>query len=163
MRNRRLEKYLVLAGVVAIAALAGFLMFTSYQQTAETSRNSEFLRSYEDIVVQTNSLTADYQAEEGKWAARQYDNETMIGIVEKYLPRYQGLIDRANNINPPERYKSAVEYLVKSLDYEKQSNEYFKAYLITGNQEEYNKSSELLTLSLSYSTQADASIKAAGG
>ena len=86
----------------------------------------------------------------------------MAGIVDKYMPRYQSLIDRSNALETPERYTEARSLLVKAIQTEKDSNEHFKAYLLTGDKAEYQKTLDLFSLSLNYSAQADAAIKEAG-
>jgi hypothetical protein len=85
----------------------------------------------------------------------------MIIVVDNYLPRYQQLIDRANALDTPDRYKEARAYLVSSIESEKESNEHFRTYLATGNQSEYQRSSDLLTRSLSESANYDEAIRSA--
>ena len=157
-RKRPASRLITFAGIGAIVAIVGFMVFMQ----VGAARNNDFKRSFEGIVVEVNALTQQYQAEEKKWTEDMYDNATMISIVEKYLPRYQSLIDRAESMDAPERYTAAQDFLVKALEAEKQSNEHFRNYLATGDEAEYKKSSDLLTTSLVYSTQADAAIKDAG-
>ena len=159
MRKRKLAGRIVTyAGIGAIAALVGFMVFLQ----VEASRNSEFKKSIDDIAFDTISLTQEYQAEEGKWIKKQHDNSTMIAIIDTYQPRYQELIERAQALDTPERYKASRDYLVRSLESEKQSNEYFRNYLVTGDRIEYDKSIDLFSRSLQYSADYDAAIKAAG-
>jgi hypothetical protein len=126
----------------------------------ETSRNNEFKRAFERIVIDTNALTQQYTSEEDMWLSR--DNSTMIQIIDQYLPRYDELIERAKALNTPERYKSAHDYLVSAIELERQSHQHFRNYLTTDDQSEYEKSSEMISRSLEQSVNADAAIKAAG-
>lgn len=158
MGKKQAPRVLVIAGFAAIAALVG-VMAVLYVSGAQ---NSAFKQSWDAIAFETNALSQEYQAHEGKWLARQYDNSTMIGIVDDYQPRYQTLIDRAQSLETPEKYTDARDLLVKSIQTEKDSNGHFRNYLVTGDLEEYEKSSELLSLALKYSGEADAAINAAG-
>jgi hypothetical protein len=158
MRKKQVNRLVTIAGIGAIAAIVAFMVFLQ----VEAGRNNEFKRSIDQIAFDTIELTHEYQAEEGKWNSRQYENSTMIAIIDDYQPRYQELIDRANGLDTPERYKAAKEYLIKSVEAEKQSNERFRDYLVTGDRGEYERSVNLFSQSLQYSASYDASIKEAG-
>jgi hypothetical protein len=158
MVRKRTSRIITVGGFVVIGALIAFMVFLQ----VEATRNNEFKRAFEQIVVDVNVLTQEYQAEEGKWLAKEYDNSTMIAAVDKYLPRYEELVDRAEALDTPERYREARSYLVSAIESEKQSNEHFRNYLVTGDQREYEKSTDLLNKSLRDSASADAAIKAAG-
>lgn len=156
--GKKAPRALVIAGFAAIAALVGVMVMLQ----VSSAQNSAFKQSWDAIAFETNALSQEYQAHEGKWLNQQYDNDTMIGIVDDYQPRYQELIDRAQALETPEKYTNARDLLVKSIQTEKDSNEHFRNYLVTGDQEEYEKSSELLSLALKYSAEADSVISAAG-
>ncbi len=156
--KKPLSRAVVIAGFAAIAILVGVMI--SLQ--VSNAQNGVFKQKWDNIAFDAIALTQQYQAEEGKWKAGQYDNATMASIVDKYMPRYQSLIDRANSLETPERYIEARGLLVKALQTEKDSNEHFKAYLITGDRAEYEKTLNLFSLSLKYSAEADAAIKEAG-
>jgi len=124
----------------------------------QTTKINDFKKSIDNIASDAITLTRQYQAEEGKWNQKQYDNSKMITVVNSYEPRYQSLIDRANALDTPDRYKEARTNLVNALESEKESNEHFRNFLVTGNQSEYLRSSDLLTESLSQSANYDAAI-----
>lgn len=154
--SKQTRQLITFGGIVAIGALIAFIVFLQM----ETSRNNEFKRAFERIVIDTNALTQQYTSEEDMWLSR--DNSTMIQIIDQYLPRYDELIDRAKALNTPERYKSAHDYLVSAIELERQSHQHFRNYLTTDDQSEYEKSSEMISRSLEQSVNADAAIKAAG-
>jgi hypothetical protein len=156
--GKKAPRILVMAGFAAIAALVGVMIMLQ----VSAAQNSAFKQSWDAIAFETNALSREYQEHEGRWLARQYDNDTMVGIIDDYEPRYQELIDRTQGLETPEKYANARELLVKSIQTEKDSNEHLRNYLVTGDQEEYEKSSELLSLALKYSAEADAAIKEAG-
>ncbi len=145
-------------GVAAIAAIVGFMVFLQ----VEAARNNEFRKAIDGIALDTIALTQEYQAEEGKWNEKQYDNSTMIGVIDSYQPRYQEILDRAQALETPDRYKVARENLVKAVEAEMQSNQHFRNYLANGDPAEYRKSIDLFSRSLQYSADYDAAIVAAG-
>ncbi|HZA99515.1 MAG TPA: hypothetical protein VE308_00690 [Nitrososphaera sp.] len=154
--KKQRTRLITLGGIAVIGALIAFMVFLQ----VEASRNNDFKRAFEKIVIDTNALTQQYTAEEDKWLSR--DNNTMIQIIDQYLPRYDELLDRAKALNTPEKYKSAHDYLVSSIELERQSYQHFRNYLATTDQSEYTKSSEMISQSLEQSVNADAAIKAAG-
>jgi hypothetical protein len=158
VRKNRVSRFVAIAGFAAIAVLIGIMVMLQ----VSNAQNDEFKQKWNGIALDSIALTREYQAEEGKWKAGQYDNATMAGIVDKYMPKYQSLIDRSNALETPERYTEARSLLVKAIQTEKDSNEHFKAYLLTGDKAEYQKTLDLFSLSLNYSAQADAAIKEAG-
>ncbi len=158
MGRKQTRRLITIVGIVAIGALIAFMV--SLQ--VEAAKNNDFKRAFEKIIIDTTTLTQQYQTEESKWRAKEYDNGTMVSVIDQYLPRYQEIIDRAGALDTPDRYKESQGYLVSAIESEKQSNEHFRNYLVTGDQHEYDRSSDLLTKSLADSANADAAIKAAG-
>jgi hypothetical protein len=143
-------------GIAVIGVLIAFMVFLQ----VEASRNNEFKRAFEKIVIDTNALTQEYTIQEDQWLSR--DNNTMIQVVDQYLPKYDMLVERAKALDTPEKYKSAQEYLVSSIDLERQSYQHFRNYLVTGDESEYTMSSDMISRSLEESVNADGAIKAAG-
>lgn len=154
--RKQTRRLITIGGIAVIGALIAFMVFLQI----EASRNSEFKRAYEQIILDTNALTQEYTAEEERWLSQ--DNNTLIQVIDSYLPRYDRLIERANTLNTPEKYESAKNYLVSAIELERQSYEHFRNYLVTGDQSEYQESSDLISRSLEQSVNADAAIKEAG-
>jgi hypothetical protein len=86
----------------------------------------------------------------------------MSSIIQSYDSRYQQLIDRANALDTPDKYKTVQSMLVLSIETEKESNDHLRLYLLTGNSSEYQQSTDLLSKSYEYSGDYDAALKAAG-
>jgi hypothetical protein len=143
-------------GIAVIGVLIAFMVFLQ----VEASRNNEFKRAFEKIVIDTNALTQEYTIQEGQWLSR--DNNTMIQVIDQYLPKYGMLVERAKALDTPEKYKSAQEYLVSAIDLERQSYQHFRNFLVTGDESEYGMSSDMISRSLEESVNADGAIKAAG-
>lgn len=157
-RGKSASRAVVIGGIAAIGAIIGFMVLLQ----AETGRNNEFKRSIDLIATDAIALTREYQAEEAKWVGGQHDNSTMISIVDSYDSRYQELIDRAESLGTPERYMTAKDNLIKAIQAEKESNIHLRNHISTGSPEEYERSIDLVSLSLQYSAEYDAAMKAAG-
>ena len=157
---RRNQKQTILTAGV-IGAVATFAVFLVYPQIANAS-DIAFRQSWNTIAFETNDLTQEYQAHEGKWKAGDYDNEEMADIVDSYRPRYQSLVDKAETVDAPDKYIESRDLLAKAIETEMVSNDHFKNYLLTGDENELRRSEALLSLSLKYSAEADAAVLAAG-
>jgi hypothetical protein len=143
-------------GIAVIGVLIAFMVFLQ----VEASRNNEFKRAFEKIVIDTNALTQEYTIQEDQWLSR--DNNTMVQVIDQYLPKYDMLVERAKALDTPEKYKAAQEYLVSAIDLERQSYQHFRNFLVTGDESEYGMSSDMISRSLEESVNADGAIKAAG-
>jgi hypothetical protein len=154
--RKHTRRLITFGGIAVIGAVVAFMVFLQI----EASRNSEFKRTFEQIILDTNALTQQYTTEEQRWLSQ--NNNTLVQVIDQYLPRYDQLIGKANALNTPEKYESARNYLVSALELERQSYEHFRNYIVTGNHSEYQQSSELISRSLEQSVNADAAIKEAG-
>jgi hypothetical protein len=111
----------------------------------------QFRSSLSGIVNQSLSLTKSYQDEIGKWRANQYDNSTIISITDSYVPKFENLVNIAQNLSFPKDYKNIHDALVNSLKSETDSYEHFRlSYLVSGNKTEDKISTDLLTKALEY-------------
>jgi hypothetical protein len=158
MPKRKASRAITIAGIAAIGAVVVVMVLLF----AAERTNSEAQRSIDMIAVDVVALTRDFQTEEGKWVRKQSDNSSMVAVIDQYDPRYQALIDRASALEIPDRYETPRELLIKALESEKQGNMHLKNYILTGSQEEYDKSIDLVSLSLQYSADYDSAMKSAG-
>jgi hypothetical protein len=158
MPKRKASRAITIAGIAAIGAVVVVMVLLF----AAERTNSEAQRSIDMIAVDVVALTRDFQTEEGKWVRKQSDNSSMVAVIDQYDPRYQALIDRASALEIPDRYETPRELLIKALESEKQGNLHLKNYILTGSQEEYDKSIDLVSLSLQYSADYDSAMKSAG-
>ena len=132
--------------------------------SSSRAKEQDFVAAYVKLVNDSRSLTQQYQTEVGKWQNKDYSNNTMASITDDYLPKFQQLVDRArNDLQPTEKYKSAQDYMVQSLDSERQSYEHFRNYLLTGNPAENETSTQFFTEAFLYEEKSFEAFKAAGG
>jgi hypothetical protein len=160
MGRKRTSRIITNGGIGAIAVLVAFMIALQ----VGAARNNEFKKSIDEIAFDTIALTQEYKEEEDKWLESpvNYDNSTMTPVFNQYQLRYQQLVDRAEALDTPDRYKTAKAFLIESIELEMQSNRHFLNYLITDDQAEYEKAAEFAQKSHGISGQYDAAMKAAG-
>lgn len=157
-KRKKSSKVVTIGGIAAIGAVVVVMALLF----AADRRNNDARRNIDGIALDAIALTEEYQAEEGKWTRNQYDNSTMIAVVEEYDAKYQALVDRASGLDVPDRYKPAQDLLIKAVQSEQQSNLHLRNHIESGSQEEYEKSIDMFSLSLQYSADYDAAMKSAG-
>ncbi|AFU58452.1 hypothetical protein Ngar_c15180 [Candidatus Nitrososphaera gargensis Ga9.2] len=158
-RKKRTSRIITIGGIAVIGALVAFMVALQ----VEAARNNEFRRSIDQIAFDTIALTQEYQKVEEKWMENPQDNNsTITSTFEQYKLRYQQLIDRAEGLDTPDKYKTAKSHLIKAIELEMQSNQHFYNYLISGDDSEREKAGELASQSLVSSAEYDAAIRAAG-
>jgi hypothetical protein len=110
----------------------------------------QFRSSLSGIVNQSLILTQSYHTEIGKWMSHQYDNSTFVSITDSYIPKFENLVNSAQNMTFPKDYKNIHDALVNSLKSETDSYKHFRNYLVSGNKTEDEISTDLLTKALQY-------------
>jgi hypothetical protein len=158
MGKKRTSGIITIGGIAAIAALVAFMVALQVGAT----RNNDFKRSVDQIAFDTIALTQEYQQVEEKWLNNPQDNTTITSEFEQYELRYQQLINRAEALDTPDRYKTAKGYLIDAIELEMQSNQHFYNYVISGDESEKERSDEMASRSLASSAEYDAAMKELG-
>lgn len=118
------------------------------QELISKTSLQQFRSSLSGIVNQSLILTKSYQDEIGKWRSNQYDNSTLISITDSFVPKFENLVNSAQNMTFPKDYKNIHDALVNSLKSETDSYKHFRNYLVSGNKTEDEISTDLLTKAL---------------
>ena len=82
--------------------------------------------------------------------SHQYDNSTLISITDSFVPKFENLVNSAQNMTFPKDYKNIHDALVNSLKSETDSYKHFRNYLVSGNKTEDEISTDFLTKALQY-------------
>ena len=120
------------------------------QELISKTSLQQFRSSLSGIVNQSMILTKSYQDEIGKWMSHQYGNSTLISITDSFVPKFENLVNSAQNMTFPKDYKNIHDALVNSLKSETDSYKHFRNYLVSGNKTEDEISTDLLTKALQY-------------
>ena len=72
----------------------------------------------------------DYDAQVKKWQGGELSNETMASVTDTYLPRFQELANRTNDLQTPAGYENVTNLYAKSLESELESNTQFQKLFI---------------------------------
>ncbi len=114
----------------------------------------EFISNFVELTSKSGALTNSYQEEIGKWENNEYSNPTIMMITNDTVAQINNLIDEANNLQIPEKFKDGVSLYAKSLEAERDSYNQFGDFIKTGNPILNETSTDLLTDSLKYEIEA---------
>jgi hypothetical protein len=122
-----------------------------------------FEESFAKLVNDTRSLSLSYQDEIGKWQQlNQHDNGSMITITNDYLPKFQQIAERVQELIPPsEGYGRALDLFSQSIQLEMASHIHFRNFLATGDLKEDERSIQLFSDAFKYEKEAFDAFKAA--
>src|SRR6478672_8433440 len=148
--NRMLPNLIAYIGTAAIGVVIVIMVILQL----ENAKVDKFSESYVKLSMDLGNLSQDYQGKVGKWKLKEYDNKTMASITDAYLPKFQEMANKVENLNPPDRFKKTVEFSVKSIQSEMQSYMHFRNFLITNNPKENETSNALLSDAQKYETYA---------
>ncbi|MEM2923415.1 MAG: hypothetical protein QW560_03260 [Candidatus Nitrosocaldus sp.] len=146
--NPKMAAVIILVGVVVAIVVASLMIY------AERNKQENYVIAIQRLNAEAKQITEHYNNEYARWEKGLIDDASMVEIIDSVLMNQQKIIDTMKNLNTPDIYKEAHEYNVKSLEYEYQSNEHFKRYLVSKNEEELKKSEELFQLSFEYEMKA---------
>ena len=136
----------------------------TYQALAQSStqiNEQSFATSFQSIVDETNLLSHDYDVQVEKWQGGEHSNETMVSIINTYLPKYQELINKTKDLQTPAEYENVTNLYATSLESELKSNIHFRDYLLTGNIMESEASTQSLSDAFRYEMESFKAFKSA--
>lgn len=135
------------AFLIGISIVAIVLLMLVNVRSVQTSENQ--YANYFALVTQSSAnLTRDYQDKIGSWETGQISNTTMARITDDYLRNFTTQLNRFNQTESPEVFKEAKGSLADSFYNEIKSYEFFKEYLVTGNETKNKISTDFLSKSL---------------
>ena len=151
------SKVAVIVTMVAIVVGVGAFYLVSPLFISTQS----FANSFESIVNETRLLDQDYQAQVKKWQGGELSNETMASVTDTYLPRFQELANRTNDLQTPAGYENVTTLYAKSLGSEMESYTHFRNYLLTGNTTESKASDQSLSDAFRFEMESFKAFKSA--
>lgn len=151
---------LALVLILMVSTLNSPLLRALGQGTTQQSEQS-FVSSFEGIVKEAQLLTHDYDVQVEKWGRGEHNNATMASITDNYLPKYEDLIKKTEDLRPSTRYENVSKLYAKSLQSELNSHIHFRNYLVTRNITENEASVQSLSDALKYEMDSFGAFKSA--
>ena len=133
--------------LIGISIIAIALLLLVNVKTVQTNQD-QYANYFASITQDSVNLTRDYQDEVGLWELKQISNNTMAKLTDEYLKNFTVQLNKFNQTDAPETFKNAKISLANSFSNEIKSYEFFRDYLITGNESKNQISTNFLSKSL---------------
>jgi hypothetical protein len=153
--------FLLLPFVFMLAMVPNSATYQTLAQSPTQSKDQSFASSFQGIVDETSLLSHEYDVQVQKWQRGELSNKTMVSITDTYLPKYQELINKTNDLQTPTGYENVTNFYAKSLESELESNTHFRNYLLTRNTTENDASQQSLSDAFEYEMESFKAFKSA--
>lgn len=144
--------------IASIFILPLYIIYSSVEnvsgQQGGVTTDQEFLNKFVGLTNKSSLLTNAYQQDIGKWQGNKYSNTTIMTITNDTIAQINNLINEANDLQTPEKYREGISLYVKSLEAERDSYKQFGDFIKTGNPVSNETSTDLLSESLRYEMEA---------
>jgi hypothetical protein len=127
------------------------LEITSEENTnpiAMANKVDEYANYFASVTEGSVNLTKAFQDEIRLWQSGEISNSTMAELTSQYLKRFISQLQNFNNTVSPIVFEQTKDNLVSSFSNEIKSYEFFRDYLLTGNQTKNDISADYLSQAL---------------
>ena len=133
--------------LISLSSAAIILLFYVNVASVQTSED-DYANYFATFTQSSANLTRAFQDEIGHWQLGTVSNETMAELTDNYLVNFTKQMNEFNQTESPAVFDSAKISLVNSFNNEIKSYQYFKDYLLTGNESLNEISTNFLSKSL---------------
>ena len=133
--------------LISLSSVAIILLFYVNVASVQTTQN-DYANYFATFTQSSANLTRAFQDEIALWQLGTVSNETMAELTNTYLVNFTKQMNEFNQTESPAAFESAKNNLVNSYNNEIKSYQYFKDYLLTGNESLNEISTNFLSESL---------------
>jgi hypothetical protein len=133
--------------LISLSSAAIILLFYVNVASVQTTEN-DYANYFATFTQSSANLTRAFQDEIGHWQLGTVSNETMAELTDDYLVNFTKQMNEFNQTESPAVFESAKISLINSFNNEIKSYQYFKDYLLTGNETLNEISTNFLSKSL---------------
>ena len=133
--------------LISLSSIAIILLFYVDIRSVQTTQD-DYANYFASLIQDSANLTRAYQDEIALWQLGELSNETMAELTNTYLVNFTNQMNNFNETESPAAFESAKNSLVNSFHNEIKSYQFFKDYLLTGNESLNEISTDFLSESL---------------
>jgi hypothetical protein len=133
--------------LISLSSVAIILLFYVNVASVQTTQN-DYANYFATFTQSSANLTRAFQDEIALWQLGTVSNKTMAELTNTYLANFTKQMNEFNQTESPAVFEAAKNSLVSSYDNEIKSYQYFKDYLLTGNESLNEISTNFLSESL---------------
>lgn len=137
--------------IVSIAVLiVGLIAAYNYSADQTKQKGLQFGTELEQIQNDIKDLQTNFYSEKTRWEEGDITKEELFEFYEKHLEKFNDIILRYDELNPPELFKSSVELLKLSSQTQLESDTQFIEWVKTGDESAKIRSDTQIQESLEY-------------
>jgi len=133
--------------IIIGAAIIGIIIFYFYSADQAKIRGFEFGNEIQSLQEEVQNEQGRFISSIAKWNENSISDEEMIRIGEKHLETFNVLLDKYDELQPPDAFSRSVKLLKLSLEYQIESHERRLGWIKHGDDLELIRSQELTQLS----------------
>ena len=133
----------IIIGVVII----GIIVFYFYSADQAKIRGFAFGNEIQSLQEEVQNEQGRFISSIAKWNENTISDDEMIRIGEKHLETFNVLLDKYDELQPPDTFSRSVKLLKLSLEYQIESHEHRLNWIKNGDDLELVRSQELTQLS----------------
>ena len=148
MKKRKAKKSKSKFPVIIIGAvIIGIIVFYFYSADQAKIRGFAFGNEIQSLQEEVQSEQGRFISSIAKWNENAISDDEMIRIGEKHLETFNLLLDKYDELQPPDSFSRSVKLLKLSLEYQIESHEHRLIWIKNGDDLELIRSQELTQLS----------------
>ena len=133
--------------IIIGAVIIGIIVFYFYSADQAKIRGFAFGNEIQSLQEEVQNEQGRFISSIAKWNENTISDDEMIRIGEKHLETFNVLLDKYDELQPPDTFSRSVKLLKLSLEYQIESHEHRLNWIKNGDDLELVRSQELTQLS----------------
>ncbi|MDA0756591.1 MAG: hypothetical protein O3C04_05535 [Crenarchaeota archaeon] len=148
MKKRKAEKSKSkFPSIIIGAVIIGIIVFYFYSAEQAKIRGFAFGNEIQSLQEEVQNEQERFISSIAKWNENTISDDEMIKIGEKHLDTFNELLNKYDQLQPPDTFSRSVKLLKLSLEYQIESHEHRLGWIKNGDKLELIRSQELTQLS----------------
>jgi len=133
--------------IIIGAVIIGIIIFYFYSADQAKIRGFAFGNEIQTLQEEVQNEQGRFISSIAKWNENTISDKEMIRIGENHLETFNGLLNKYDELQPPDAFSRSVKLLKLSLEYQIESHEHRLDWIKNGDDLELIRSQELTQLS----------------
>jgi|TARA_B100001540_G_scaffold159147_1_gene140954 hypothetical protein len=143
-KKKKSNKFLTISIVVI---LIGVVVYYFYSADQAQIRGFSFGNEIQSLQQEIHDEQSRFISSIAKWEEKAISNDEMIRIGEEHIKSFERLLEKYDDLQPPDSFARSVKLFKLSLEYQIDSHEHRLEWIKTGDELELVRFQELTQLS----------------
>ena len=138
------SKFLAISIVVILIGISVYYFYSAEQAQI---RGFAFGNEIQSLQQEIHDEQSRFISSIAKWEEKAISDDEMVGIGEEHIKSFEKLLEKYDDLQPPDSFASSVKLFKLSLEYQIDSHEHRLEWIKTGDELELVRFQELTQLS----------------